>query len=181
MQFIIQKKSLIISIIFFMFSCFIFVSLYGNINDIKGRSQLAQEKWQTEATQRENAISLVNSIKAIEPERALLETHFIRSSDVVPLLDTIEKLAKEVGTDSEVVSVDVAGNNSSLVVGMKTSGSFETIYKLIKLLENSPYDLEFTSADIQNENIQAVSANKNNKAGQWTATFKIKLLSFVNR
>ncbi len=174
MQFIIQKKSLILSIIFFVFFSFVFVFLYKDINNKKEAIQIAQEKWQTETTRRENIKFLIDSIESIKTERTLLDTHFVQSSDVVPFLDTIEGLAKNVGANAEVISVDVAKDSSSLVVQMSASGSFETIYKLILLLENSPYDLEFILVDIKNLN----SSIK--KIPQLTATFQIKLLSFVN-
>jgi hypothetical protein len=174
MQFIIQKKSLILSIIFFIFFSFVFVFLYKDINNKKEAIQTAQEKWQTEAIRRENIKFLIDSVKSIKIERTSLDTHFVQSSDVVPFLDTIEELAKNVGANAEVISVDVAKDNLSLVVQMSTSGSFETIYKLILLLENSPYDLEFILVDIKNLN----SSIK--KIPQWTATLQIKLLSFLN-
>lgn len=174
MQFIIQKKSLILSIIFFIFFSFVFVFLYKDINNKKEAIQTAQEKWQTEAIRRENIKFLIDSVKSIKIERTSLDTHFVQSSDVVPFLDTIEELAKNVGANAEVISVDVAKDNLSLVVQMSTSGSFETIYKLILLLENSPYDLEFILIDIKNLN----SSIK--KIPQWTATLQIKLLSFLN-
>ncbi|OGI71357.1 hypothetical protein A3B84_00640 [Candidatus Nomurabacteria bacterium RIFCSPHIGHO2_02_FULL_35_13] len=179
MQFLFQKKSLTFSIILFVFSCFVFLFLYSNINNNKKALQLAQEKWQVEAMRRENARSLANSIKAIESEKILLETHFIQSSDVVPFLDIIEKLSLEVGAKTEIISVDVK-DSSSLVVEVEALGNFETIYKLVLLLENSPYNLEFVLVDIQNSNPQNVSISKSNKNQQWMATFKIKLLSFVN-
>lgn len=177
MKSVIQKKSLILSILFFVFSCFVFIFLYREVNSNKDMSTLAQEKWQTEAINRDNAKSLINSIKVVAPERALLETHFVQSSDVVPFLDTIEKLSKEAGTKAEVISVDVAKNNPSLVVEMKAVGTFESIYKLILLLENSPYDLEFVSANIQSSNTGYSVSKKNS---QWTANFQIRLLSFIN-
>lgn len=174
MQFIIQKKSLILSIIFFVFFSFVFVFLYKDINNKKEAIQIAQEKWQTETTRRENIKFLIDSVESIKTEKTLLDSHFVQSSDVVPFLDTIEGLAKNVGANAEVISVDVVKDNSSLVVQMSASGSFETIYKLILLLENSPYDLEFILVDIKNLN----SSIK--KIPQWTATFQIKLLSFLN-
>lgn len=178
MQFIFQKKILILSIVFFLFSCFVFLFLYKIINDNKKALQLAQEKWQTETTRKENTESITNLIRKIEPERTLLETHFVQGSDVVPFLNTIEKLAQEVKVEAEVVSVDVEKNdNSSLMIEMKTLGNFESIYKLIMLLENSPYDLEFLLVNIQNLSVQDTSTNK---IPQWTAAFKIRLKSFVN-
>ena len=174
MKFILQKKSLILSIILFIFFSFVFIFLYKDINNKKEMIQIAQERWQAEASRRENVKSLLNSVQSIKTERTLLDTHFVQSSDIVPFLDTIEELAKNVGANAEVISVDVAKDNLSLVVQMSASGSFETIYRLILLLENSPYNLEFVLVDIKNLD----SSIK--KIPQWTATFQIKLLSFIN-
>lgn len=181
MQFILQKKSLIFSVILFLFASFIFLFLYKEINNKRVATQQAQEKWQTENSHRENMRSLVNSIKTIESERKLLETHFVQNSDIVPFLDTIERLAREAGVKAEVVSVDVTKDIPSLIVEMKAQGNFETIYKLVVLLENSQYDLRFASVNIQNQNEQDISASKTNKAQLWTAAFRIKVLSFVNK
>src|SRR3989338_6870584 len=114
MQLIFQKKSLIISIIFFMLSFFVFIFFYRTISNIKETIKTSQEKWQIQNTKRENAKSLINLIKVIEPERTLLETHFVRSSDVLPFFKTIEKLTKKVGVSSEIVSVTIPKDNSSL-------------------------------------------------------------------
>lgn len=171
----------------FIFSCLVFAFLYEKINNNIKATQSMQETWQTEATNRDKAISLSNLIKTIEPERTVLDTHFVQSSDVVPFLNTIEKLAVGVGVKAEVTSVNVtAEDNSSLEIEMKVSGSFESIYKLIMLLENSQYDLQFVSANIQHsdtndEDISVTTKNAKNQIPQWTANFKMKLLSFVNQ
>ncbi|MFA6586000.1 MAG: hypothetical protein WCS86_02455 [Candidatus Paceibacterota bacterium] len=174
MQFLNQKKSFIFSVIFFVCSVLGFFFLYGIINDKKESTLLAQETWQIESSKRNDVRSLINSVKTTAGERALLDTYFIRSSNVVPFLDTIERLAKEVNVGAEVTSVDIAKDNSSLLVGMKATGGFQMIYKFINLLENSQYILEFISVDIQN------SSTTVGKTSQWTADFKIKLLSFNN-
>jgi len=99
----------------------------------------------------------------------------------VPFLDAIEKLAEKVAVKAEVSFVEVAGDNLSLIVEMKASGSFENVYRFITLLENSPYNLEFVSANIQNANALTASADKNKKVPEWAATFQMKLLSFTNQ
>jgi len=180
MKYIFQKKSLVFSIILFIFSCFVFMFLYKNINNNQEKLKISQEKLQTETAYRDNARLLTNSIKAIEPERNLIEKHFIKSSDVVPFLDMIERLSKEVGSEVEISSVDIAKNNSSLVVNAKVLGNFEKIYKLITLIENSPYSLEFVSVDIKNLNPQDIITNKNNNNQKWMANLEIRLLSFIN-
>ncbi len=178
MKNILQKKSLILSIIIFIVFLVVFLFLYKEINNNKNISQSMQENWQVEATRREEASSLVNSIRAIAPERAALDSHFVQSSDVVPFLDTVERLARGVDTKVEITSVEVAKDNASLMVEAKASGSFENVYKLIMLLENSPYNLEFVLVDIKNVSAQDATISKN---AQWTATFQIKLLSFINK
>ncbi|HAS80950.1 MAG: hypothetical protein UR25_C0003G0112 [Candidatus Nomurabacteria bacterium GW2011_GWE1_32_28] len=181
MQTTFQKRFLIFSIIFFLSIFCLFIYLFILINKNKEYSQIMQEKWQVETTRRENIKLLISSINSIDSEKNSLETHFIKSSDIVPFLDTVEKLAKDVGVKSEIVSVDIPKDNSSLVVETRVLGNFETIYKLILLLENSPYELEFVSVDIKNLNSVDTIVDKNNKISEWTATFKIKLLSFVNK
>ena len=172
-QAILQKKKLILSIVFFALSLFVFVFLYRSINNNRDTLKVAEEKWQAEENYRKNVKSLASSVKTIEAKINLLETHFVKSSDVVPFLDTIEKLAKEVGVKAEVVSVNISDNEPGLLVELKAQGDFEIIYKFIKLLENSPYDIKFSSMDIQNN---SVSTDKNSV---WSASFHMKLLSFV--
>jgi translation initiation factor IF-2 len=104
---------------------------------------------------------------------------------VVPFLDTLEGLATKVGIKAETASVDIAPDSLSLLVKINTSGSFEAIYKFLTLLENSPYELEFTGFDMQKEDSILATPdlvlNKDIKKqnSKWRATFNIKLLSFT--
>ncbi|KKQ87315.1 MAG: hypothetical protein UT09_C0017G0002 [Parcubacteria group bacterium GW2011_GWF2_38_8] len=186
MQFIIQKKLLLISILFFAFACFLSVFLYRNISDNEKTLERIEAEWRTEATHREDAEFLIRSIKSAENEKALLEAHFIKNPDIVPFLDLLEDSALEAKAEFEVASVNIMENSSSLVVEMKASGTFETIYKLLLLLENSPYELEFASVDIQNQNLnpQKIPASPGvgktkKEIPQWEAVYKIRLLSFI--
>jgi hypothetical protein len=117
-------------------------------------------------------------LKTTEPERILLDSHFIKSSDVVPFLDMFDKLAGAVGAKAEVASVVIAPDNSGLLVTIKATGLFEALDKFLMLLENSSYELDFISMDIQKSDVGVVS-DKNTPSSQWSAVFGIKLLSFV--
>lgn len=179
MQFIFQKKALIFSIIFLLFSSFLFLFVLISTNNNKKISEIAQAEWQEKATRKENIKLTTDLIKTIESERNLLESHFIRNSDVVPFLDTIEKLAKGVETEAEVDSVHTEDSTSSLIADVKVSGNFENIYKLILLLENSPYDLQFVLVNIKS--IDKQDASTKNETPKWMANLKIRLKSFVNK
>lgn len=173
-----QKVPLFLSIIFFLLSFFAFILLYKNIQNNNQIFEKAEAQWQMETSKKDEIESLNRSLKMLEKERALLDTHFIQSSDVVPFLDTVEKLAPQVNAKAEVTLVDISPDNISLSVGVKATGTFESLYKFLTLLENSPYQLEFTSMDIKKVDEGTVSSG-NAQAGKWSAVFKIRLLSFV--
>lgn len=148
-------------------------------NKVKISEQVLGE-WQKEASRREEIRSLYRSIKTIEKQKSLIETHFAQGSNIVPFLDTIENLASKTEAKAEITSVDIAKDNAGLMVGIKASGSFEAVYRFLLLLENSPYELEFISMDMQKTVTQNVSdKNKKSKIPPWNAVFKIKLLSFI--
>lgn len=173
-----KKTPLFLSITFFLFACFVFWFFYTEIQNNNETSEQSQITWQNEASRRDEIESLDHSLQTTEEERALLETHFIRSSDVVPLLDMIEKLAPESGAKAEVSLVDLLKDNIGLIVEMKVTGRFEAVYKFLMLLENSPYELDFISVDMQKSNEQDTS-DKKNPFSLWSATLRVKLLSFI--
>ena len=154
------KKLLIISLVIFLFSIFIFYFLYKNI-EIKKHSNLElKEEWVKEETRRENAKSLANILLSVKEEKAILENHFVYKSDLVPFLDTLERLASISGNKREITSVEVAKDNTGLLVNIGVTGSFESLYEYVLLLENAPYEMEFLSADIKNTSSQ-FELNKN--------------------
>ena len=129
-------------------------------------------------TERRNKISALNSeVAAIAPERALLETHFIQSSDVVPFLDTLQALAKSAGAPAEVSSLDLTKDGLGLIVQMKAEGNFESVHKLLDLLQNSPYELDFSSVKLERVS-PPDSKTKFTKVPIWDASFKLPLISF---
>jgi hypothetical protein len=169
-----QKVPLVISLILFIFLCFTFWFLYRAINSNNQKAEAGMITWQAEASRRDDITSLDRSLQEIAPDRMLLETHFAKSSDVVPFLDTVEGLAPKAGALAQVNSVNI--DNTGLIVELKALGSFESIYRFLTLLENSPYELDFISMDIHTA-VQVT--DKNVKSPSWEAIFKIKLLSFV--
>ena len=172
------KMPFFLSLIFLAFSLLAFLFLYREIDKNNKNSEQVLTEWQSEASRREEVKMLDHFVKIIEPEKNLLESHFAKSSDVVPFLNTIEKLANETGTKAEVTSVDIPKDNPGLIVEMQATGNFETIYKFLTLLENSPYELSFSLVDIKREDGQATSG-KNIGTPKWVGLFKLQLLSFI--
>ncbi len=172
-----KKAPLLFSVMFLIlcFSAFLFI--YQKIGQNEKIRESMNGEWQTEATRRDEIRSLERSIKAIQAEREQVETHFAQSSNVVPFLDTVEKLARDAGVSSEVRSVDIAEDKSELIVSLETKGTFTSTYRFIRLLENSPYELEITSFDIGKG--PASTDATGSTAPVWGGFFTIKLLSFT--
>ena len=127
------KTPLVISILFLIFSVFAFFFSYKSIQSNDKKAEEASIQWHRESLKREEIRQLDNSVKLIEKERMELETHFAKSSNVVPYLDMFEKLALNVGSVAEITSVNILEDGSGLSVGVKASGSFANIYKFITL------------------------------------------------
>lgn len=168
-----QTTQIILSAVFFIASFSGFLFFYTIIKSHEEVSQQKLAEWRTEAARRDEIKSLDSSIKKIENEKLMLETHFARSANPVPFLDTLEKLAESVGAENSVSAVDVAKDGKSLIVGMSASGSFSAFYKFLTLLENSDYDMEFLSIDMQKD------GEGDSTDGEWSAIIRIKLLTFI--
>jgi hypothetical protein len=173
-----QKILLVISAIFLVAFSFAFIFLYRKIDDNNQKVEQDTITLQTEARRREDIASLNRALQKITSDRVLLESHFVKSSDVVPFLNMIETLAKQTAVSTLIDSINTKKDNSELTVGLKASGKFEAIYKFLTLLENSPFELDFTSMDIH-KLFSPVVVGKGTPPAGWEAVFKIRLISFI--
>ncbi len=174
-----EKISLSISIIIFLLLGILFFFLYQKIENNIGISKQTQISLQTEMEKRQEIKNFNDSFKSIAMDKTLFETHFVQSSNIVPFLNTIGQMASSVGTKLEVSSIEVAKDNTGLIMEMNNTGSFLQVYRFITLLENSPYELEFSSLDISTIPPSQTDKNKSTKGKVWQATLKMKLISFI--
>ncbi len=175
------KIPLFLSLLFFCVSLAIFIYFFKEIKNNNQELQTKELAWRTEALKREGIKTLDHSVKAIEQERAELDTHFAKSSDIVPFLNTIDRLSLKANTTAEITAVDPTLDHSGLDVSMNASGTFENVYKFLTLLENSPYEIEFTGVDMHKEIKPETTTTPlvvKNTAPKWNVTIKMKLLSF---
>lgn len=137
------------------------------------------EEWQTENQKSNDLKYLDRLIKSTAKEQTLLDSHFSQVSDVVPFLNMIESSARKTGANSEVTSVNVLEGGKVLSLQIKATGSFESVYKFLMLLENSPYELEFSSVDFQQVFDNSAINNQKTRIPQWSAVFVARLLTFL--
>ncbi len=172
-----QKLPFLFSIVMILVSVFVFTTLYLETVRNHTDSEEIISKWQTERDHRDEIKALERSVSMYSSERLQLESHFARSSDVVPFLDNMEELARTVNTDPEIISVEALKKPDRLEVKMSVAGEFESLHKFVMLLENSRYEIELTSVDL---NLPGASNTSSNIGKDWELNLSFKLLSFVN-
>ncbi|MBP9711656.1 MAG: hypothetical protein KBD55_01320 [Candidatus Pacebacteria bacterium] len=173
-----QKIPFVLSIVFLLSACFAFIFLYGQIINNNSQAEVVNKEWGSEFARREEIKSLDRSLRAVDAGKVALESHFAKSTDAVPFLDTIESLAVVAGAQFEIISVEEAGTSGILVLDVKSKGSFESIYKFLTLLENSPYEIEFTSVNVTKPLPQG-GVNTNTKNADWEGLLTMRLLTYV--
>jgi hypothetical protein len=166
------KIQIALSVIFLLAAVGTFVFL----RNITLRNNVEAEKISLENKDKDYAkeeLKLLNEfVLSIGEEKAEIESHFVKSSDAVPFLDSLEGIGKTLGIKSEVTNVDIPLERDSLIVDVNVSGSFPLIYKFLKLVENSPYETEISTMSLER-------LGPNSSAPLWSAKFSIKVLSFI--
>lgn len=167
-----QKFQLPVSILFFLLCCGLLYFFYVQIKNNYTVAKELETDMQEKAKYIEEIRSLGQSLRSTSRERTELDSHFASSANLVPFLDTLEDLGPVVGAEVGISSVDMTGDGTGLLVGLEASGSFVSLYKFLKLLENAPYELEITNFDIYKKSQTATTSG-------WEATARVKLISFI--
>jgi hypothetical protein len=169
-----QKKYLIIASVFLVLSFFAFFFLYQKIGEIKRVTNQTELALKEEIQKQEKVKSLSVLMQSIEQEKISFESHFVKKSDIVSFLNSIEQLAEIVGANASITTVDENKEGTQLALSVSTEGSFDSIYKFLMLLENAPYEIEITGFDMK----KVGGGGSVGSGADWNAIFKIKLLSF---
>jgi hypothetical protein len=185
MQYGFKKNFIILAVITFLLFSIAFWFLHQQIEKKSVSYEKISTEWQAEDTRRNEIKTILRTADSIQMNNVIISSHFVSSSNLVPFLDTLDNLAPKVGAENEIVSVDISPDTKKLVVSSRVMGSFESIYKFLMLLENSPYEIKFLATDVhkvtgkQKGETVGVKSEKTGKVYSWEGSFKIELLSFI--
>lgn len=185
MQYGFKKNFIALAFIAFLLFAIAFWFLYHEIQKKNNDSEKVLTEWQIEDSRRTEIKTIMKSVNSIQANNEIINTHFANGSNLVPFLDTIDSFAPQVGAEDEIISVDILPETKELIVGIKVLGSFESVYRFLTLLENSPYEIKFLAVDIQKVsstqggNTVGAESEKKGKVYSWEGLFKIKLLTFI--
>jgi len=169
------KTPLIFSIIILLLATTSFFVLRKEIQSKDQRATEFKLEAENEFSKKENATTLVNFVEANEANIEEIDKFFVYQEDVVPFLQFVESLGVRTKSDVEVSSVEVAKDDSNLFVGIDIEGSFESVYKFIKLLENAPYKVEILDLNIRNLSTGAGE----DSPPSWRGNIRVRIISFL--
>ena len=124
-------------------------------------------------TKKADEIALLKkTIASTEADSAALGSHFISQDHVIDFLGVLDAYGKNSGTVFALDSVGIDPDTQALDVSMHATGAFSDMYQLLKMLENSPYDLSIDKASLAH-------SSDPTKLREWDAQFTIELISYV--
>jgi hypothetical protein len=118
-------------------------------------------------------------ISEIGNEIKVIDSHFLKTEDIAPFLDELESNAKELDIKGEVVSVDSLTTDQGLYLNIKAEGTFDNLYKFLKLLENYKYELQIVDVKLV-KGPSSLSEDGAISIPDWSAYIKIKIISLIN-
>lgn len=100
----------------------------------------------------------------------LLQSYFIRERDVVMLTERLEGFGKAASVDMRIDGLDtvaLTGGAKALTLHIHATGTFAHLVTLLKLIENSPMQYDFTNV--------VLARDAAGKGGEWNfdATFLV--------
>lgn len=132
----------------------------------------------TKETRRESDLQALSSVlKMTETERAKIDSYFVTEQGTAHFLENIQKLGGKAGVDLNLSDVGIE-SKEDLRINFSAGGSFGNMYKLLELMEKTPYAISFRSFNLNKVNI---SSAKTGPSQPWSGSFSIHLNSFSGK
>lgn len=106
-----------------------------------------------------------------EAKDSLLPTEeiWLSEEETPAFLNSLEDLGSISGTDVSIVNIsDLSESDSGLSILLSIDGTFENVFRTIRLIENSSYAVDF----------RRIYLSRNEEAGLWRADIDVRILSF---
>ena len=168
---------------------FMFVNIKGlneNISLLLQQSKLEEKK-----------AAAIHSIEIVvndsNSDIDKLNSYFIDKDGAAAFIESIESLGRKNGVAVSIDSVDIAGNGAAtpptqkqnkaggsntelLKLTISARGSWQKVFHFLSLLENMPFKLAISEANLTAVSSEAVSTEKGAAVTSWNGKFSIEVL-----
>lgn len=170
-----QKIILIFSIITFLASCGIFITLVLSISSKNEKTKEEHLKYLEEVALQDKIVSLKDVVDKTSSERESLDNLFLQESNTVEFLTYLESLFQVASVKGEISNVSKINiqkniNTPTLEISIDVEGNFNQIYNYLNLLENIPYEYTMIRSDLGLQNTPDI-------AGFWKLAVTLQIKS----
>jgi len=156
--------------------------LYGfilyKIYDEKGQAEKMLVTLSSELKREQSLQNISSMLKEISAERAKIESYFVDIKGSAGFLEKLQDFGEKAKVSISLDNVDIE-DKSALRIDFSANGTFGEVYRLLQILETTPYAIEVRSVNLNKVNISAQGGNKSGNL--WSGSFSIRLLSFINK
>ena len=136
--FLLAALALLAAVLVAYISLFSWIKQHNEtISEMQGK--LASENQQAAEERKLEAI-----IKETSDNSATLNSYFVEGDKAVDFLQTIEGYGSYSGASVKFSTVDYNATNQRLTMSLHIAGTFQSVYRTILLLENAPYEFDFS-------------------------------------
>lgn len=111
-------------------------------------------------------------LRETDDERKLISQSFVSEQSLIKVVEDIEKIGVLSGAKVVTESASFVNDQKKVIPTFRisTTGGFSSVFRLMLLLENLPYELAFDEVSI--------IKTEGNAGSIWTGTFIIKVISY---
>jgi hypothetical protein len=110
------------------------------------------------------------ALASLATDESSVNQYFVKESDIVPFLGSLEKTGKDLGAAVEVASVSAEDGPGGrrIVLALKISGSFDSVLRTLGSIEYGPY-----MSGVQNLVLESVPGEGGSSLWEATGSFTI--------
>lgn len=146
---------LLLGILFLVLLCSIggYVYMYTRVSKKTASIENISIEIENEKKSQKNILGLKRSIELADKKNILLDSYFVTEETVVDFIKSIEALAKELGVEVQISSLQQGDQigKQGLFVTLTVTGDFSPVNNFLILLENMPHQLIVSRVQLVSE------------------------------
>ena len=171
----------ILSVIMAITTICLFIFLFYVIRNKNEHASAVLVTLEEKIKEKENAVIFSERKLEIENIQHTIDDYFVDPNKIDTFVSYLEDLNKDAGVEISVESIEIPPKTKNTIsIKLSAEGDFQEVIKTIYLLENIPYQVNFTQVNL-NQNIQQpiIKEGKNvsSEITTWQADVSFNILS----
>jgi len=170
-----------LSVIMAIATICLFIFLFKVIRNKNEHASAVLVTLEEKIKEKENAVIFSERRLEIQDTQHTIDNYFVDQNKIDTFVGYLEDLNKDAGVEISVESIEIPPKTKNTIsIKLSVDGNFQEVIKTIYLLENIPYQVNFTQVNL-NKNIQQpiVEEGKDvlSKVPAWQAEVSFNILS----